>query len=96
MIIEADQYILLTSQDRPIHQDGCRPIQWMFQDIFANQTEIVKWMMTTGIVFKDFKIVKVKLPLIERPDRDTVSIDELTEEAEVCELEDEKPTLPSA
>lgn len=91
MIIEANQYILLTYQDLPIHQDGCRPIQWDVQGIFSDQTEIVKWMMTTAYTFKGFKIVKCKLPLLERPDHDTVSLDELTENAEVCELEDEQP-----
>ena len=94
-IVTADQYILLTYQ-LPAHElDGAIPVRWSAEGVFADQTEVVKWMMVTPTKFHDYKIVKVNLPLLLRPDHATVDISELTEDGQVVELEDEPDKSPT-
>lgn len=66
-----------------------RSWHWITYGPYADQNEVVKDLMTGHYSYDMLKIIKVTLPLLQHPDHDTVTLDELTEEAEVCELTDE-------
>ena len=95
IVVNADQYILLTYALPAPEYNGTSTIIWTTQGVFADQTEVVKWMMVTPTTFHDYKIVKVNLPLLLRPDHATVDISELTEDGQVVELEDEPDKSPT-
>lgn len=89
MIVETEQFILLTG----IYSNSTSKIKvvtWTTQNVFADQTELVKWMMTTSYSFDMYKIVKCKLPLLEQPDTGTIDLDEVTLTGQVVELEDKE------
>lgn len=96
MIVNSEQFMLLlgTLSVAPTTSgpDQIRAYAWMPYGPFADQTECVKMLMMGTYKYDALKIVKMTLPLLLKPDHDTVMIDELTEHAEVCDLEDEQPT----
>lgn len=97
MIVISDQYVLLTGEMAPVSSNNeVAKFTWTPHGPFANQTEVVRWMMLGTYKFDQFKIVKIKLPLLEMPDKDTIELYELAEDAEVVELEDEKPYTTEA
>jgi len=96
MLVNSDQYLLLLGSlnvaPSTAGPEQIRSFSWMPYGPFADQTECIKMIMMGTYHYDELKIVKLSLPLLSRPDRDTVLLDELTETAEVCELVDEPNT----
>jgi len=96
MVVSADTYFMMLGMLSPPPAAGgteqVRTYSWTPYGPFSDQTELLKMLMTGSYIYDELKIIKVDLPLLLRPDHDTVNITELTEDAQCVELKDDKPS----
>jgi len=97
MIVEAPCYFMLLGifiDSPPGGNPKAGTYTWTSFGPYASQTEIIKEIMTNSYTYDELRFIKVSLPLMQTPDHGTVTIDELIENVEVCEINDEPDSNP--